>query len=145
MYKIAILEDDAAYAELLSKKISTCFSNTKEYIHIEIFLTAKGLLTNTTIFDIYFLDILLSDGNGMDIANKIRQKNDSLPIIFVSSLDDAVYEAIHYAPLRFIRKENLDSELPEACKAIVNATNKNSLKEQKTSSLIKILPPLLFL
>lgn len=125
MYKIAICEDNALFAEHLSKEISDYFSNMDISVQPAIFLSATDMLTNNTKFHLYFLDILLPDGNGLDIAKELQARNKQAVIIFVSNNESAVFDAIHYSPLRFIRKNRLAEELPEACKAYLDNQSAN--------------------
>lgn len=119
MYKIAICEDDALFAEYLSKEIQKCFHEQNKNIQINLFLNSHDLLKNNATFDLYFMDILLSDGNGIKISEKLQKRYGKLTIIFVSNNDASVFEAIHQSPFRFIRKDKLKEELPEACKSFL--------------------------
>lgn len=145
MYKIAICEDDALFAVHLSEEISKYFSNLKLSVQVETFLCAKDLLVQNAHFDLYFLDILLPDGNGLDIAAEIQKQFKACSIIFVSSNENAVFDAIRYSPIRFIRKTRLNEELPEACKAYLDMQVSNLTKNENTllinqNSTIILLP-----
>ena len=59
-------------------------------------------------------------------------------------MHNAVYDSIRYAPLRFIRKENLDTELPEALEAFFQRYKKStdtlivSFKEKDSEILLPV-------
>lgn len=44
-------------------------------------------------FRLLFLDIYLGDGNGMDIARAVREQEDSVPIIFLTTTPDFAVES----------------------------------------------------
>ena len=143
MYKIAVLEDDTLYAEYLTNEISNCFSEQKVAIQTKLFSSAENLLSTSSQFDLYFLDILLPDGNGIDISAKIQNKYGKQFIVFVSNNNDSVFEAIHQSPLRFIRKEKLCHELPEACKAFLSKMPQPKVKKNilvKQNSIVISIP-----
>ncbi len=58
----------------------------------------------------------------MELAAKLEEQNPQAIVIFISNHEEAVFEAIHYKPFRFIRKAYLQAELSEALQ---------SLKKQK--------------
>lgn len=68
---------------------------------------------------ILFLDIDMPGANGMEIAQKLEHMKHTVHVIFITNRADLVFEAIHYRPFRFIRKEYLHKELGEAMEAIV--------------------------
>lgn len=75
---ILVLEDERAIAEMIEiilrkegiTNITLC--NTIEEAKDEM---------NTKTFDFYLLDIMLPDGSGLDIANRIREK--VMPLFFI--------------------------------------------------------------
>lgn len=78
-------------------------------------------------YDILLLDIDMPGVDGMSIAEHIMQIPHRVNIIFVTNRDDMVFEAIHYSPFRFIRKEKLHDELPEAIVSAIDKIYKETL------------------
>lgn len=82
--KILLTEDDAflreGLCELLTKEgySVTAAQNTK---------TARTYLALSE-FDLYILDVLLPDGNGLDICREIRESGKDTPILFLTACDD---------------------------------------------------------
>lgn len=82
--KILLTEDDAflreGLCELLTKEgySVTAAQNTK---------TARTYLALSE-FDLYILDVLLPDGNGLDICREIRGSGKDTPILFLTACDD---------------------------------------------------------
>ena len=117
MLHIALCDDDTVFSDMLKQKISEYFSCTGYDISVYTFHSAETLLACGHKFSLYLLDIMLPGNSGLDAAGKLREMNPDSAIIFISSMETAVFESIHYAPLRFIRKEKLPEELPEALDA----------------------------
>jgi len=61
---------------------------------------------NTKTFDFYLLDIMLPDGSGLDIANRIREKSDA-PIFYLT----AKLEAIKYTFILSFQMEDIHPSL----------------------------------
>lgn len=62
--------------------------------------------------DAVFLDLEMPEFSGFDIASLINGMPDRPVIIFVSNMDDMVYESFAYQPFWFLRKSNM-GKLPE--------------------------------
>lgn len=58
-------------------------------------------------FDIIFLDIDLKNLTGIGIAAALKRQKSNPLIIFVSSRNDLVFDALSVQPFQFIRKSNL--------------------------------------
>lgn len=122
--KIAVCDDDSIFLAHLVKQISLLFKSedngcTLDY-HIDSFQNGGDLLENwdNEVYDILFLDIEMPGATGIQIADKIRMRNPYVKILFITNRDDLVFHSIQYRPFRFIRKNYLDKELPEAIKAL---------------------------
>ena len=70
--------------------------------------------------DIFFLDIDLKEKNGIKIAEEIRENNSNAIIIFVSAMNDMVFDSLIVQPFYFIRKDNFDRDMKIACTLIQN-------------------------
>ena len=57
---------------------------------------------------------------GIQAAQQVREVLPDVGLIFVSSCESMVFEAIKTTPLRFIRKARLEEELEEAVTALLN-------------------------
>jgi DNA-binding LytR/AlgR family response regulator len=87
---------------------------------------------------ILFLDIDMPVMTGFDIANKIRENNDEVKIIFVSAFENLVYTSFRYHPFRFIRKGCVEKEIAEAFDAAMRELfykNMYISAESKTESV----------
>lgn len=78
--KILYAEDDATIAFLIQDSL-------ENYYEIEHYSDGKSAFEAFSCkgFDICLLDIMMPEMNGFDLAEKIRDKNSEIPIIFTSA------------------------------------------------------------
>lgn len=78
--KILYAEDDKTIAFLIQDSL-------ENYYEIHHYSDGKSALNafNTESFDICLLDIMMPELNGFELAQKIRDKNSEIPIIFISA------------------------------------------------------------
>ncbi len=133
MIDIVICDHDRAFTNQLMKKVQREFQQFDLPICVSRFSDGTKLMQNyDPNVQLYFLDIQLPGISGLDAAMQIREKNPSAVIIFISSCEEAVFESFRCQPLRFIRRKNLDEELPEAVRAFLKI-----IKAEKDSALIR--------
>lgn len=82
MARILVIEDDHRVAELLKRGLQE--SGHIVYCSDSIFNSYEIFQDN--IFDIVVSDVLLPDGSGFDLCQKIRQSNQKIPIIMLTAL-----------------------------------------------------------
>lgn len=127
MIRIAIVDDEAVFIKNFQKEIVRLFRLNNISCKITSYTNGKEFLKKyqETEFDLIFLDIDIPDISGIEIASGIREKNSNPILIFVSAHDNFVFESIHYAPFRFIRKTNLLMDTEEAIKSFCNHIKDN--------------------
>ncbi len=109
----AIIDDDVKFAEQLYNRIThLCFKSGYNAI-VSCFSEAEPVFEENRFesFDIIFLDIEMPEPNGIKVAEKINalRKNSPVPyIVFVTSKDNLVFEALKTLPYSFVRKSELD-------------------------------------
>lgn len=109
---IILIDDDVNFLNSFKNKVLSYSKSIFDSVCIE---TTNNISTSfKKIYDIYFLDIDLIDKNGISVAKEIKNHNKNAKIIFVTSKNDLVYNAITVQPFYFIRKNNLDSDLSVA-------------------------------
>lgn len=113
MYRICVCDDDPIFLSHF-KDMTDKFFSDRISVQISTFSAPEELMNSDTVYDLYFLDIYMPGITGFEIARKLREGNLHVAIIFISSLTEPVFESFQYHPLRYIRKELLDQELPEA-------------------------------
>ena len=106
---IKIVDDDQVFAKKIESMVYDGFKDIfLDYSidcitsHFEDRYFEKG--------DIFFLDIDLKENNGIKIAEKIRENNSNAIIIFVSAMNDMIFDSLIVQPFYFIRKDNFDRD-----------------------------------
>lgn len=111
MIRIAIIDDDAVFSDLLAKSIESLRPSWNIEVHNN-YVQKKS-------YDAYFLDIEFCGKNdGFLIAENIWKFQENIPVIFISSHNELVCEGYKYHALRFIRKQYYNQELEESLNAL---------------------------
>lgn len=120
---ILICDDEEFYLNYLNTNVEEYYKSRNISRTIKLYSNAIEMLEkgeeefkdDTLIL----LDVSMPDISGYDAAKRIREINNKLCIIFVSNMDQAVYECMKYRIFRFIRKSHME-ELEEALDAYEN-------------------------
>jgi DNA-binding LytR/AlgR family response regulator len=113
MLTIAICDDNADQCDIIKYTLENMAEITAP-ISIRSYTGVKDFMTdweeNLTL-DILFLDINLSDGNGILLAKKLRTVNRNMMIIYISAFSEFVFETFETHPFDFLRKPFSASQL----------------------------------
>ncbi len=81
-------------------------------------------LTKSNLYHAIFLDIELPGINGIDVAKKIRENNDNLFIIFVTSYERFMRDSFEVQPFQYIEKPITNECTYKICRSLINAISK---------------------
>ena len=102
-------------------------------VDIDYYLTASEiknkLLKKKEPLDILILDIDMPKISGLQLAEELRANDLNLIIIFLSNHECFVFKAIEFQPFRYIRKMNLEAEMPLAIRSAVRVIEANRDKQ----------------
>ena len=89
MFRIAVLDDDKEYSELINNMVKqVCIESGLEFTLLNFYSSEELLsymdLSNSAI-DILILDIVLQQSNGIDIASEINMNYPMTKIIYLTS------------------------------------------------------------
>ena len=109
MLKIAVCDDDRELCYQIEKYILKCAENKNLKVKIDKFYSGKNLFEKMAARNSYkliFLDIKIGSENGSDLGNAIRVKlkNNSVNIIYISSHTQYAMSLFRSRPLDFIIK-----------------------------------------
>ncbi len=125
MAKILIIDDEENIRKSLKSALDRRHHETDTAASF-----AEGLEKSKSQYDLIFLDIMLGDGNGIDLLKRILEKNRQQTVVMISGhadIDMAVH-AIRAGAYDFIEKPvSLDRVLV----TISNATKTNQLRFEK--------------
>ena len=105
MYKIAICDDDKISLTYIYKIICDYFKDKSNlFSEISTFSNANMLLSSSKTFDIYFLDIILPDIDGIEIAKQLRKAGNSGLIIYFTSSKEFALDAFQVEAFQYLLK-----------------------------------------
>lgn len=131
MIKIAIVEDELDMAQDLTRYVNQFFHHNNLDVQIVHFDTALKLLDDYKYtYDLIFMDINLPTVNGMDAVKTIRKIDNSVMIIFVTSLAQYAIKGYEVNAFDFILKPinyyNFSLKMNRAL-PILNAKNNKTI------------------
>lgn len=87
MIRVAIVDDDSSMADLLASYLEKYAVKNGVEFGTDKFSDSVNFLTGyTSRYDIVFLDIEMPDMNGMDVARKMRDIDESAALVFVTNM-----------------------------------------------------------
>ncbi|MDO4537718.1 MAG: LytTR family DNA-binding domain-containing protein [Coriobacteriales bacterium] len=108
---IAVCEDEQQEYERLSAALEAIpfETSTKWFAQGQELLEALA----TEHFDLIFLDIVMQPMSGVEVAARIREINDDIPLAFVTTSTDYALEGYRYHVDRYIQKPYRTQDIEE--------------------------------
>lgn len=104
MIRIAIADDESSVRSELSQRIKDFFCGKSVFCEIQTFESGTALLGQVQTFDLYFLDIQMEGLSGMETAKRLRKSGARGFVVFVTVLQEYVYEAFEVEASDYILK-----------------------------------------
>ena len=105
MISIATCEDEKEIQDTIEDYLNNILKNTNIEYEIQKYNSGESLLeSNLKDIDILLLDIQMKTINGMDTARKIREFDQNLEIIFMTSFVEFMQEGYEVKAYRYILK-----------------------------------------
>lgn len=105
MFKIAVVEDENDYADLLKEYLERFAEEKGQEFSVIRFRNAVSFLENYPgDYDLVFMDIRMPYLNGMDAAHKLREIDPSVILIFITSLAQYAIKGYEVDALDYILK-----------------------------------------
>lgn len=106
--RIAICDDEASCHET-SKKLLTEYSQTNSTLSFALSFFSSGrelldYIDNNGTFDLYILDIIMPDMNGIQLGTLLREQNDDGMIIYLTYSPDFAVESYNTDALHYLLK-----------------------------------------
>lgn len=118
---IAICDDDSKIINGLKIDIYNIFKSLKAEVDVSVFVNGTELIDTIKKekihYDILLLDIDMPNISGLEVAKILRETNEDIIIIFISSYEKYVFDSFEYNPFRYIRKNRIKEELNIALKS----------------------------
>lgn len=128
VYRVAIIDDNEIDAKFGQAILNSWAELRHANIQAEVFRSAEAFLfryIEDKNWDILVLDIEMVKMDGISLAKKIRQDNDSVQIVFITGYADYISEgyevsALHYL-MKPLKQEKLFAVLDRAVAALQKA------------------------
>ncbi len=107
-------DDDELFRARTVEAVRRLFARQDIRLRCEQTSSADELLarTETQTFELLFLDIDMPGMDGIRLGEELRSRGCGADIIYLSNMDDKVYEIFRVHPWSFVRKSRMDDELP---------------------------------
>ncbi len=108
MLHIAICDDEKDFVTYLTELVNRYAAETGEEIKVSVFYDGMELTAHyDTTIDLIFLDIQMKMVNGLRTAERIRQMDEKVGIIFLTTLTQCALEGYKYQVANYIINRNL--------------------------------------
>lgn len=125
MFKIAICDDEEYYRQYIKDLVSEFMQ--RHFIACEISTFALGSMfvelgIGMDAYDVVFLDINMKIVDGIEVAQKIREINDEVYIVFVTAYINYSLEGYKVNAIRYLLKNstNFQDTITECLEAILD-------------------------
>ncbi len=125
--RIAICDDEKDIRELIANKVE------KQYPDAEIifFQSGEELLLVDESIDILFLDIQMSGIDGMETARELRKKDKKVILIFVTAVEEYVFQAFDVGAFNYIVKPIDDGKFSDILHRAVDEWSSQNINEKE--------------
>ena len=103
---ICYCEDEPAQAKSFAIEIDQWAKNKNIAVHTDLFESAEEYLfkADQNAYDVIFLDISMKGQNGMELARQIREKEEDVILVFVTSDASYVFDGYEVGAYRYLMK-----------------------------------------
>lgn len=106
-YKAAICDDDQTDAGYVAELLTDWAKERGYMVPTEWFPSAESFLfhyAENKAYDILLLDIEMGETDGVALAKKVRQEDESIQIVFITGYPDYIGEGYEVAALHYLMK-----------------------------------------
>lgn len=105
MVKIAIVDDDPDFAQTLRGFLQRYGKENQIEVSFELFNNGLNFVSDyQPIFDVVFMDIEMPMMNGLEAAKQLRQKDDTVSLVFTTILSQYAIKGYEYHAVDFMVK-----------------------------------------
>ncbi len=105
MYRIAIVEDEKEFREQLYEYLKKYEEEHQLSFQIFVFEDGEEIISNyEEKYDLILLDIEMPKMNGMDAAEKIREKDEDVVLMFITNMAQYAIRGYSVGALDFVMK-----------------------------------------
>jgi DNA-binding LytR/AlgR family response regulator len=123
LINIAICDDDIVITDEMQEIITQYQRDRNEEICCDIFHDGESLMSEEKEYDIIFLDIIMAGMDGIETAKKLRKKDKTVEIIYLTSYAGLTKEALAVHAFEYLEKpvtkDQIYNQLDEALEKIL--------------------------
>ena len=133
--RIAICDDEKCIRELIGNKVKEQYPDSE----IVFYQSGEEMLLSDKHVDILFLDIQMSGIDGMETARELRKKDKKIIIIFVTAMEEYVFQAFDVGAFHYIVKPIDDAKFKDVLhRAVGEWTSKKAVKKEPEEKYLMI-------
>lgn len=104
--KIAVIDDEKPQADILYSICNAYFGGHKQNVQIDCFPDGIAFFNSfkENTYKIAFVDIFMEKMNGITVAEKLREKDRNILIVFVTTSPDFMMQAFSVHAFHYITK-----------------------------------------
>lgn len=133
---IAICDDEKEIRDMLAEKVRRLYPQAE----LSCYPSGEELLVSNSQPDILLLDIRMAGKSGMETAREFRRKHKNTILIFVTALEDYVFQAFDVGAFHYLVKPFDDIKFGEVLR---NATGQLEDRKNKEFESTKDVPSLI--
>ena len=109
--KILIIDDDKKFTNTLKDDIKNFFQKTNDKAIITVINDEFDQVDLFDNYHIVFLDIDLITNNGLIIAKQLRELDNNVMIVFISSRSNLVFKTFVVKPFYFLKASEKNKKI----------------------------------
>lgn len=135
--RIAVCDDEKEVRDMLAEKVRGLYPGAE----VSLYPSGEELLLTSVRPDILLLDIQMPGRNGMETAREFRRRHKDTVVIFVTALEDYVFQAFDVGAFHYLVKPFDDGKFAEV---LSNAAAESAdRRRRKEADERRKLPPLI--
>ena len=123
--RIAICDDEKSIGQILEEKVKKLLPDAV----VEKYLSGDDLISSGFKPDILFMDIQMPGKDGMETARIVRRNNKDMILIFVTAVEEYVFQAFDVGAFHYLVKPFSDDKFEEVVKRAIKTIGENSSNE----------------
>lgn len=139
--KIAIIDDDKSLIQDLEYQLNRSLNEIQLNASIDSFSSAEQFLFEHPRhypYSCIFLDIQMGTISGMDLAKKIRETDQNMIIVFLTSSEDYVFDGYEVNAFRYILKPISSEQINKILLTIYNTPARKEIILKVNGEFIKL-------
>ena len=128
--KVAICDDEPLAIDYVTYHLQRWAAKKQSVLEIATFSSAEEFLfayEDNKDYDLLFLDIQMGEINGVELAKSIREKGESVQIVFITAVPDYISEGYDLSALHYLIKPVSEEKIF----AVMDRAAQNCTKEEE--------------